>query len=59
MDLMLLDETLFSGTFNDAEFFVGPMENLNFQISTVGAAAILLASKFYEPDENLMMISEI
>ena len=59
MDLLLLDEFLFQNPFNDTNFFDGPLSTLKFNANLLGVTALLLASKFYEPDENLIMISEI
>ena len=59
MDLILLDEFLFQTPFADTNFFDGPLSNLKFDANLLGATAMLLASKFYEPDENLIMILEI
>ena len=59
LDLLLLDEFLFKNPFADAEFFVGSMSALKFDEYLLAGTAMLLASKFYEPDENLVMISEI
>jgi hypothetical protein len=59
LDLLVLDEFLFKKPFEDAESFVGTMSTLRFDEYLLAATAMLLASKFYEPDENLIMISEI
>jgi hypothetical protein len=59
LDLLVLDEFLFKKAFDDEESFVGTMSALRFDEYMLAATAMLLASKFYEPDENLIMISEI
>lgn len=59
MDLLLLDEFLFRQPFEDSEFFDGTLSPLKFNENLLGVTSVLLASKFYEPDENLIMISEI
>ena len=59
MDLLLLDEFLFQNPFVDTDFFDGPLSTLRFNSNLLGVTCMLLASKFYEPDENFIMISEI
>lgn len=59
LDIMLLNEFLFSNFFTDSDFFEGSLSPLKFDEYLLSCTAMLLASKFYEPDENLIMISEL
>lgn len=64
MDILLLDPKLFDVAFKDDHFFAkrskaAGLSGLKFNESLFVGTCMLLASKFYEPDENLVMIAEI
>ena len=64
MDFLLLDPKLFNEAFKDSKFFTQRskatgMLALKFNEPLFVGTCMLLASKFYEPDANLVMIAEI
>ena len=64
MDILLLDPRLFEDQFQDSNFYSNRstskrMLPLKFTEPLLVGTSMLLASKFYEPDENLTLIAEI
>lgn len=64
MDILLLDPRLFEEQFQDSNLYSNKstskrMLPLKFTEPLLVGTCMLLASKFYEPDENLTMIAEI
>jgi hypothetical protein len=59
LDIALADPDIFTGKFNDREFFIGPLPTLRMNNWLLAATCLLLASKFYEIDDNLILSGDI
>ena len=55
----MLSPTIFTDTYSDSKSFGDGQAELVMDECLMGATCLLLASKFYEIDDNLIMISDL
>jgi len=59
LDLVMCQANVFSKKFDDQDMIVKSVPPLRMSNNLLASTCILLASKFYEPDDNLIMTMDI